>query len=114
MSERSGVYLKDRRSGQFVEATLLEGLNRAEVEGAEAKWLPFLRKQLEKLKASGVPKEEWPEHLHWDWRQKYEATEGLLVYKMFGIECQSQMQGMMLVATAVQGLPGLQHNEASH
>jgi hypothetical protein len=100
MSERSMVYLKDRHSGQFVEAALLEGLNRAEVERAEGHWIPFLQEQLQKLKARGVPKEEWPEHLHWDWRQKYEATEGLLVYKMFGIECQSQMQGMMMVATA--------------
>jgi hypothetical protein len=100
MSERSVVYLKDRQSGQLVEATLLDGLDRAEVEGAEGQWIPFLQEQLQKLKARGISKEKWPEHSHWDWRQKYEATEGLLAYRMFGIECQSRMQGMMLVTTA--------------
>jgi len=100
MSEGSAVYLKERQSGKFVEATLLEGLGRAEVEAAEALWIPFLQDALRQIKDSGIPKEEWPEHSHWDWRQKYEATEGLLAYKMFGIECGSQMQGMMLVTTA--------------
>lgn len=100
MSERSVVYLKDRQSGQLVEATLLDGLDRAEVEGAEGQWIPFLQEQLQKLKARGISKEKWPEHSHWDWRQKYEATEGLLAYRMFGIECLSRMQGMMLVKTA--------------
>jgi hypothetical protein len=100
MSERSVVYLKERHSGKLVEATLLEGLDRAEVEAAERQWIPFLQEALRQLKTQGVPKEKWPEHSHWDWRQKYEATEGLLAYKMFGIECGSQMQGMMLCTTA--------------
>jgi hypothetical protein len=100
MSERSVVYLKERRSGDFVEATLLEGLGRAEVEAAEEQWIPFLQEALRQLKAQGVPKDKWPEHGHWDWRQKYEATEGLLAYKMFGVECRAEMQGMMLVTTA--------------
>ncbi|HEY6183079.1 MAG TPA: GNAT family N-acetyltransferase [Terriglobales bacterium] len=100
MSERSEVYLKDRQSGQLVEATLLDGLDRAEVEGAEGQWIPFLQEQLQKLKTRGISREKWPEHSHWDWRQKFEATEGLLAYRMFGIECLSQMQGMMLVTTA--------------
>jgi hypothetical protein len=100
MSERSVVYLKDSSSGELVEATFLAELDRAEVENAERQWIPFLRERLEQLKASAVPREKWPEHSHWNWREKYEVTEGLLAYKMFGIECHSQMQGMMLVATA--------------
>ena len=52
------------------------------------------------MQAEGVPKEKWPQHRHWDWREKQEATEGLLAYRMFGIEYQSQMQGLMLVTTA--------------
>jgi hypothetical protein len=95
MSERSAVHLKDLHADQLVEAVLLEGLDRTEVERAEEEWNSFL---LDKLRL--IRKEEWPEHAHWSWRRKYEATEGLLAYKMFGIEFQSQMQGLMLVAIA--------------
>jgi hypothetical protein len=56
MSERSVVYLKDRQSGQLVEATLLDGLDRAEVEGAEGQWIPFLQEQLQKLKGVAYQK----------------------------------------------------------
>jgi hypothetical protein len=100
MSERSTVYLKDRESGQLVEATLLDGLNRSEVEDAEGQWIPFLQERLKELKERGVPRAKWPEHSHWDWRGKYNATEGLLAYRMFGIQCRSQMQGMMLATSA--------------
>jgi hypothetical protein len=101
MSDRSLVFLKNRQLGQLVEATLIEDLGRAEVEAAEHEWVPFLRERLEELKKRGVPRKEWPEHSHWDWRQKYEVVERYsLACKMFGIECQAQMQGMMLVSTA--------------
>jgi len=41
-----------------------------------------------------------PEHGHWDWRKKHAAIEGLIAYRMFGIECEGDMQGLMLVSTA--------------
>lgn len=100
MSQSSAVYLKDRQSGNFVEASLLEGLGRAEVETAEEQWRSFLQEALERLRDGGVARDKWPQHSHWDWRQKYEATAGLLAYKLFGVEYASQMQGMMLVTTA--------------
>jgi hypothetical protein len=52
------------------------------------------------MRTAGVPKEQWPQHSHWNWRDKRKATEGYLAYRMFGIECDSQMQGLMLVVTA--------------
>ncbi|MGD0228175.1 MAG: GNAT family N-acetyltransferase [Terriglobia bacterium] len=100
MSEKSVVYLKDRQSGQLVEATLYDGMGRTEVEAAEAVWMPFLQEQLKLMKDRGVPKEQWPQHRHWDWRKKFNEIEGLLAYRMFGVECVSQMQGLMLVTTA--------------
>ena len=38
MSERSVVYLKDRQAGKLVEAALIDGVSRDEVERAEAVW----------------------------------------------------------------------------
>jgi hypothetical protein len=100
MSERTAIYLKDRKAGKLVEATLIDGVTRDEIENAEAAWKPFLEEQLKRMQAQGIPKERWPQHRHWDWRQKQEATEQYLAYRMFGIECQLQMQGLMLVLTA--------------
>lgn len=100
MSERTAVYLKDRKTGQLVEAMLIDGVTREEVEKAEVVWKPFLEQQLKRMQAEGVPKSRWPQHRHWDWRLKQESTELYLAYRMFGIECGSQMQGLMLVLTA--------------
>ncbi len=47
-----------------------------------------------------VPANLRPQHAHWDWRRKHEATDGLLVYQMLGVECDGQMQGLMLLQTA--------------
>jgi hypothetical protein len=35
-----------------------DGLDRAEVEGAEGQWISFLQEQLQKLKARGISKEK--------------------------------------------------------
>ena len=100
MSTRSPVYLHDRKARRLVEATLIDGITRAEAEKAEAEWKPYLEEQLKRMAAEGVPKDRWPQHGHWDWRQKQEAADAYLAYRMFGVECQSKMQGLMLVLTA--------------
>lgn len=100
MSERSTDYLKDRLSGELIEASLIDGVSRAEVEVAEAAWRPLVERKIEVLKKSGASLAEWPEHSHWDWRKKHQAVDGLIAYRMFGLECQNEMQGLMLVLTA--------------
>ena len=100
MSFTSLVHLKDRGAGRFVEANLIDGLTREDVEKAEADWKPFLDEQVKRMEATGVPKHKWPQHRHWNWREKYDAIEEYLAYRMFGLECQSQMQGLMLALTA--------------
>jgi hypothetical protein len=100
MSTRTTVFLRDIKSGQFVEAALIDGVSREDVEKAEGEWNPFLVEQVRRMESGGVPKDLLPQHRHWDWRQKYDATEAYLAYRMFGIECQNQMQGLLLVTTA--------------
>jgi len=100
MSERTAVLLKDRQKAELVDAVLIDGVTREEVEKAESLWKPFLDRELKRMQAEGVPKERWPQHGHWDWRQKQESTELYLAYRMFGVECRSEMQGLMLVLTA--------------
>jgi hypothetical protein len=60
----------------------------------------FLQKALEERRRSGNPELTEPEHSHWDWRKKHEAVRELIAYRMFGVECDEAMQGLMLVSTA--------------
>ncbi len=100
MSDRSRTYLKDLRTGQLAEASLIDGVSRDEIERSESLWRPILLESLEIRQRSGIAKGSWPEHSHWDWRKKHAATEGLIAYRMFGVECEGDMQGLMLVSTA--------------
>jgi len=38
MSDKSKVYLKDRRTGQLVEAILIDGVSKDEIDVADADW----------------------------------------------------------------------------
>jgi hypothetical protein len=100
VSDRSPAFLKDRRTGQLVNATVIDGISREEVERAELSWRPVLLQRLERLRTSGTAEGLRPEHSHWDWRNKHAAVEGLIAYRMFGIECDGDIQGLMLISTA--------------
>lgn len=100
MSDQSVAYLKDHIKGQLVEAVLIDGVSSDDVERAEAAWQPFLVQELDKHRRTGNPEIRQLEHSHWDWRKKHRATEGLIAYRMFGVECDGEVQGLMLVSTA--------------
>jgi hypothetical protein len=100
MSTKTPVRLQDRSNGKLCDASLVMGLGKEEIDATEAEWQPFLQEQLARLAAERVPKEKWPQHVHWSWREKQKATDRLLAYQLIGVECGSQMQGLMLVATA--------------
>ena len=100
MSDRSVTLLKDRRTGELVEAALIDGVSREDVESTESAWRPFLMKSLEERRRAGNSELTPPEHSHWDWRRKHEAVRGLIAYRMFGVECDGAMQGLMLASTA--------------
>jgi hypothetical protein len=82
-----------------VEAVLIDGVSRKDVQRAEAAWQPFLAQELDRQRRTD-PHARRFEHGHWDWRKKQRATEGLIAYRMFGIECDGEIQGLMLAATA--------------
>ncbi|MBX9600048.1 MAG: hypothetical protein K2X35_03550 [Bryobacteraceae bacterium] len=100
MREESAVLIKERATGRLVEATLIDGITRVEVEEAEEQWRPVMAQRIEDLRARQAPRSKWPEHGHWDWRKKHAATQGLLAYRMLGLRSDGRMQGLMLVVTA--------------
>lgn len=100
MSSRTPVLLLCRASGQYVPATLIDGVSKAEVEAAEKMWRPFIQEAIKLMEAENRPRELRPQHAHWDWRKKHQLTEKLLVYQTLGIECDGEMQGLILLKTA--------------
>ncbi len=100
MSERSVVQLLDRRTRSLVNATLIDGVTVAEIEAVERDWQPYLQERLARMQSEGIPRDRLPQHRHWDWRAKQQFAEQYLAYRLFGIEYDSQMQGLMLAITA--------------
>lgn len=76
-----------------VEATLIDGVTLAEAQTADALWVPAMDRLCQEAARKGIPAEEWPEHRDWRWaRLRSGATN---TSRFLGIECQSEMQGMI-------------------
>lgn len=95
----TAIQIVERRSGQLVEAVLHESLSVERILQAEAAWGPVRVAALQRLLADGCPEEQLPEHSHWDWSRKIGRLR-VLTYRCLGVECEGQMQGMMMVALA--------------
>ena len=96
---RVDILLHDRRVAQAVPATVLSPMSRAAVEAAAADWEPSIDAAIQRLALAGTPRSAWPQHLHWSWQRKAKAVEGLAGYQTIGVECEGQIQGMMLLTT---------------
>lgn len=99
MSERSQVELWDRRGKQLVPAVLIDDVDIEGIQRAVSSWKPVIEGRVADLTKQGIPRNEWPEHAHWDWQLKAEHVKDILAYQILGIEFEEAMQGLMLVAT---------------
>jgi hypothetical protein len=94
--KRISTTLVDKRNDEIVAADLIDGVTQELVEQTEDRWtVPRLQGAL-RCHRSG---RSVPEHFHWDWRRKAPKLR-LLAYRCFGLECQGEMQGLMMVNTA--------------
>ncbi len=84
-----------KATNEPVAASLIEGVNREMLDKTELAWATLRIEGAKKLHAAGS---DVPQHWHWDWRRK-SASINLLAYQCFGIECDAEMQGLMLVNT---------------
>lgn len=100
MSSRAAVFLRHRASGQYVSATLIDGVSKEEAEGAEKIWRPFIKEVITQMEAEKRPRAERPQHAHWDWKKKHDAVADILAYQLLGVEYEGEMQGLMLLKTA--------------
>jgi hypothetical protein len=110
MTNDNAVYLRDNHTGQLVEATLVVNLQIREIELTEEnQWRPFIKQCFEGLKASGIPEDRWPQHSGWSWREKHRKHSRAISYKFFGIRCDGQLQGLMLLNTLIQKARAKEH-----
>ncbi len=93
--KRISTSLVLRSTNEPVVASLVDGVTRELLETAELAWASLRIEGARRLKSAGG---DVPEHWHWDWRRKSSKID-LLAYRCFGIECDGEMQGLMLVNT---------------
>jgi hypothetical protein len=93
------VQILDQQTKALVDATLETELAPAQLIVIEAVWGPARLAAVQQQIASGSLPGQFPQHWHWNWAAKA-ANLQLLAYRCLGIECQGQMQGLMMVKTA--------------
>lgn len=99
MSRSHGVWLKDlHRGGVDVEAQLIERVDAAFAKRADDAWQPFIAMARAEALAANAPPIP-VEHAHWAWFEKVEESAHLLSCPTVGIECDGQVQGLMMVLT---------------
>jgi hypothetical protein len=95
--ERTEIFIREVATGTLVSAYLIVGVTAAEVASAEARWRPFLREAIQRLREQSTEGQgAWPEHAHWDWSRKLRRVEGRSGYHLIGIECGGDVQALML------------------
>lgn len=94
MTDTHGVLLHDVRLGKNVSALLTERVSGAYVLKADETWEAYRQAAkavaLKDGKAYAEPKYDW------NWSFKHKKARNLLPYCMFGIECNDDIQGLML------------------
>ncbi len=66
MSRESASLIR-RADNQVVEATLLGGLTPNDLLLVERGWSIKRQEMMRELLARSVPRQNWPQSLHWDW-----------------------------------------------
>ena len=93
--------LKDLATGRRVPATIDDLLNLEALFAAEEQWCLGRIRVLRGLSAKALPREAWPESIHWSWAYKAASLgptrlEALGDARLFGIHCSGEWQGLML------------------
>jgi hypothetical protein len=94
------IQLQRRSDGSFVEATLLDGMVPDDFILVGNEWASERSVVVQDLLQSTLPRQQWPQSLHWDWRRKAPELK-LLEASGFGVVCERQWQGVMLTRSAL-------------
>jgi hypothetical protein len=95
---RQKVLLRHVESGGVVDADLIDRIDLVIAKRAEDGWQTYLATARAEALAAKRPFPDL-EHDHWEWERKVSITHRLLPYPTLGIECEGQVQGLMLLET---------------
>lgn len=109
--EVSIAYLLDVASGKAVAAELWDSITDKQLSDWEALWGPATVDGLQRLVKAGVPRSQWPQSLHWDWKKKAQAFQGVLAKPSFSVMCNGETQGMMFLDLTFRSKIVLQHGQ---
>jgi hypothetical protein len=82
-----------------IAAQLLDGIRPEDMLIVEGAWSSERSIVMQELLTKRVPRDNWPQSLHWCWREKARKLR-LLETNGYGISCEQQWQGVMLTKTA--------------
>jgi hypothetical protein len=91
LTERLPILIRDARRKENVPAVLVDAVTLPEIEEAQEAWFTFLKSALQDAT-------ELPEHKHWDWVYKAKDKLAKRYYRIMGVVCEGQMQGLMLIS----------------
>lgn len=97
MSEQP-IEIKRWETGEYVPASLRAGLSPEDFLDAEQVWHPHRIEAYRRLLREKVPPQKYPQSLHWSWANKSRHLQ-LVAYEGFGIRCENNWQGLLLVST---------------
>lgn len=97
----STVHLLDVVGGVSRPAELHDVIASQQIADWERMWVPAMDEGIERLKNSGVPRNEWPNDTHWDWGRKLAGPQ-LLASAGFCVMCDGVTQGLMILDTATK------------
>jgi GNAT superfamily N-acetyltransferase len=115
MSGMVGVYpLKDRRTGQEVDATLWQSIEDRHVDDFIRRWKPIFDARLAELHSHGavtadIAAEHNLQDAHWRWAQKVCERKDELAWASFAVEAEGVTQGLMFTRMG----PDVRAREAS-
>ena len=92
------VALRHEASDTFVDAVLIDRVDPTFAKRAEDAWRTYIATAKAEALVANRP---FPvlEHTHWRWEEKVTITQRLLPYPTLGIECDGQVQGLMMLET---------------
>lgn len=91
------ILLLCQKTGNLVNAELIETISEKNLADWEAEWVPELQQLLKSLNASGVDRQLWPQSRHWNWRDKAIAINKQLSNQSYSIVCNGITQAMMIL-----------------
>ena len=97
VSKNVPVY--DNRQQRYVDASLLENVDLVRIAKTSREWSIERKKNEEAILAAGLA---LPEHSHWDWELKAKQAEMFSGFQtLFAIECEGEIEGLMIVDFAM-------------